>query len=26
MKLTLQKVEGITTVWWKLQNPNFNRY
>ena len=26
MKLTAQKLEGWATVWWKLHDPNFNRF
>ena len=26
MKLTPQKLRDGTTVWWKLHNPNFNRF
>jgi len=26
MKLIEQKLEGWGTVWWKLQDPNFNRF
>jgi len=26
MKLTVQKLEGRATVWWKFHNPNFNRF
>jgi len=26
MKLISQKLEGWVTLWWKLHNPNFNRF
>jgi len=26
MKLTPQKLEGWGYLWWKFDNPNFNRF